>query len=83
MKKHSELEKNGCTNSTCDLSQASNLDTFHTYSAISTVSFIVGGAGLVAGTILLLTEPKESTPPTGARISPFIALGGAGVKGTF
>jgi len=83
MKKHSELEKNGCTNSTCDLSQASNLDTFHTYSTIATVSFIVGGAGLVAGTILLLTEPKESTPPTGARISPFIALGGAGVKGTF
>jgi PEGA domain len=83
MKKHSELEKAGCSGSFCDASQASALDTFHTYGTISTVGFIVGGAGVIAGTILLVTQPRESTPPTGARISPFIALGGAGVKGTF
>jgi hypothetical protein len=71
-----------CPNGECPPSQASALDSYHTYGNISTVSFIVGAVGAAGGAILLLTQPKE-TSSNSARVSAFVGVGSAGVKGTF
>ncbi|AKT36488.1 PEGA domain-containing protein [Chondromyces crocatus] len=55
---------------------------------ISTVGFVVGGVGLAAGAVLLLTAPKRPAPSASpsqeaATIRPWIGAGQAGVVGTF
>ncbi len=49
------------------------------------VSFIVGGVGIAAGAILLLTVPKAAPPVAGVRIVPFAGprVGGVSVSGGF
>ena len=81
MRKKSQLN-NACEQGVCPPSQASALDSYHTYGNISTVSFIVGAVGAAGGAILLLTQPKESSTAS-ARVSAFVGVGSAGVKGTF
>jgi len=81
MKKHNDLS-HSCNGTQCDVSLASKIDSFHTYGNISTVSFIVGGIGAVGGTILLLTQPNE-TSSAAARVSAYVGPGSAGVTGTF
>jgi hypothetical protein len=84
MGKHAKLV-DACPDGTCDpTTEGSNLSSYHTFGTISTVGFIVGGVGAATGVILLLTQPKDSaTPPSTARVSPFVGLGNAGVRGTF
>jgi len=81
---HSTLANN-CKNGTCPPSQDSNLSSYHTMGALSTVGFIVAGVGAAAGVILLVTQPKgDSAPPAaGLQISPAIGLGSIGAVGTF
>ncbi len=81
LRKHNQLTA-ACTDGACDPSQASAIDSYHTYGNISTVSFIVGAVGAVGGAVLLFTQPKESSSAT-ARVSAFVGVGSAGVKGTF
>jgi hypothetical protein len=46
-----------------------NLDSGRAFGTVSTVGFIVGGVGLVAGTYLFLTEgPKSGSNPSTTRI---------------
>ena len=81
MGKHSDL-KSACSNTgSCGADQQSNLDSFHTLGTISTIGFIVGAVGVGAGTILLLTAPKQE--PARAGISPYIGLGSIGATGRF
>jgi hypothetical protein len=84
---HSTLA-NHCTNGTCPPSEDSNLSSYHTMGALSTVGFIVGGVGVAAGVVLLVTQPKgepSATPAaaTGFQIAPAIGLGSVGAVGTF
>jgi hypothetical protein len=83
-----------CVAGTCGPKQKSDLDAYHTYGPISTVSFIVGGVGAAAGVVLLLVKPQslsETSPSGSARVkpqagldwSPFVGVGSAGVKGSF
>jgi hypothetical protein len=65
----------------CPPSQQANLDSFHTLATLSTVGFILGGAGAAAGTILLLTAPKK--PVNDPRVTPVVGPGYLGAKGTF
>ena len=59
MGKHTDLaNSNLCKGTTCDPSQQSSIDSYHTIAAISTAGFVVGGVGVAAGAILLLTRPK-------------------------
>jgi hypothetical protein len=82
MSKHTQL-KQACDNGVCDPeTQGAALDSYHLVGNISTAAFIVGGVGVAAGAVLLLTQPKESAP-TAATWSPFIGVGSAGVRGTF
>lgn len=56
-----------------------------TMAAISTVSFIVGGAALLGGAALYLTAPSANAPRTGLRFSPQASRGGGGafLEGTW
>lgn len=80
-----------CTNGSCPTSENDDISSYHTKGTISTIGFIVGGVGLAAGAVLILTAPKahadadarigKSTSP--AFISPYIGPGSAGVVGRF
>jgi hypothetical protein len=72
---------NKCTNG-CPASESSDLSSYHTMGAISTVGFVVAGVGAAAGVILLLTAPKETTG-SGFQVTPTIGLGSIGAVGTF
>jgi hypothetical protein len=72
-----------CKGGVCTSKQAkADLDSFHTMTSISTVGFIVGGIGLAAGGVLLLTSPSSSSTKS-ASITPTIGLGSIGAVGRF
>jgi hypothetical protein len=79
--KHSTLA-NECSNGTCGPNASSDLSSYHTMGALSTVGFIVAGVGAAAGVVLLITAPK-SQPTTGFQISPTLGLGSVGAIGSF
>ncbi|MDC0744313.1 hypothetical protein [Polyangium mundeleinium] len=94
MKAYCEREVNGdnpCTNkSETDDTPASPVryknyrESIDTKAAISTALFVVGGVGLTAGVVLLLTAPKaKPASPTKASVEPLIGLGSVGLRGTF
>jgi hypothetical protein len=65
-------------------SGAGDLSSAHTWASVSTVSFVIAGAGLVTGVIDMLVEQGRREPTTDAvRISPWIGTGMAGVHGEF
>ncbi len=80
--KHAKL-KDACPNAGCDPREQATLDSFHTFGAISTGGFIVGGVGVTLGAVLLLARPSEATQARVARVSPFVGWGSAGLRGTF
>jgi hypothetical protein len=80
MGKHNDLSNN-CKNGTCGPDQQSNVDGYHTMGTLSTVGFIVAGVGAVAGTVLLLTAPKDTTST--AFVSPYVGPGTVGATGRF
>ncbi|WP_394828512.1 hypothetical protein [Pendulispora albinea] len=50
----------------CPPDQNGRISALETQSVISTVGFVVGGVGIAAGAILLLTEPPSTTKPGSA-----------------
>jgi hypothetical protein len=62
---------------------ASDLDSARTSATISTVSFCIGGVGLAAFIIGLVTDHPPAAPATGAGIAPWVGAGAAGVHGSF
>ena len=77
--KHSDI-KSACGGSTCPSSEASDISSYKTMGTLSTVGFVVAGAGAAAGVVLVLTAPKDSTS---AWIGPYIGGSEAGVIGRF
>jgi hypothetical protein len=76
-----------CPATNCPPDKQGDLDSYHTFALLSTVGFIVGGAGAVAGVVLLLTAPKGESPPpaqaSGFRIVPVLGPGSIGAVGQF
>jgi hypothetical protein len=58
-----------CLNNRCPPTEQGRLDAARTLEAVSTVGLIVGGAGVVAGTIILLAAPSD-----GKKARPLAAL---------
>jgi hypothetical protein len=85
LRKHSQLESS-CKSGLCRSSDQAKIKTYHTYGTISGVALGVGVAGVGAGLVLLLTEPKteESTSArNGLRVRPLLGVGVVGAEGTF
>jgi hypothetical protein len=71
-----------------------DLSSYHTLATLSTVGFVVGGVGVAAGVILLLTQPRgDSSPsvntpatppaPQAFRVTPVVGPGSIGLVGQF
>jgi hypothetical protein len=81
--KHSSLASE-CPGGTCTTSSSqSDLSSYHTMGALSTVGFIVGGVGVAAGAILWFVAPSASAQVTTGAVTPYIGPGSAGVVGRF
>jgi hypothetical protein len=79
---------NACpTKTACPPSSQDDIDALANRATISTIGFGVGVAGVLVGSVLLATSRGESAQavaePRGTRLSPWLGLGAAGVKGTF
>jgi hypothetical protein len=83
LKKRSDL-RSECLDSLCPSSSSKKISTYHTYGTISGATLAVGVAGLGAGVVLLLTEPKQE-PSGDAQLHwrPLIGLDFVGAEGTF
>lgn len=81
--KHASLVDQ-CPEGRCFASQRASLqsdvDAYHTLGAASTAGFVIGGAALATGVILLVTAPKAKRE---ARVTPLIGAGFAGARGRF
>ncbi|MEO7109778.1 MAG: hypothetical protein ABI183_05030 [Polyangiaceae bacterium] len=76
----------GASKTGCPSSSQSDIDSAKTMGTISTVGFIVGGVGVAAGIVLLLTEGSSSnaTATVGSvRVSPDLGAGFVGAHGSF
>ncbi len=76
--------KKACPNSgpCADAHARGDNSTARDWAAVSTVSFIAGGALLTGAAIMFFVSPKSSST-AGVYITPTIGLGGAGVTGAF
>ena len=83
LSKGSDLDDQ-CVDNRCPPSAHDDVDAGQTLGTISTVSFIVAGAGAALGTWALLStdEPEKDEPPK-ASASLWIGAGSAGVRGRF
>ena len=78
--------KDNCKGNTCPASQQSNIDSASSLATISTIGFVVAGAGAAAavvGLILWSGEGKAEAHSGAASFSPWIGPGSAGLRGSF
>ncbi len=82
--KRSALISEGCTaDGSCSRDshlEPSKLESHNTWRTITTVGFVVGGVGAIAGVTLSLTQPKTERAP---RLALHLAPGTIGARGTF
>ncbi|CAN5830651.1 hypothetical protein BH11MYX4_BH11MYX4_40250 [soil metagenome] len=81
--KSSDLDKSCRPDGGCPSSQDSTLSSAKTMATVSTIGFIVGGAGIAAGVILLVTQGTTTTASRQRGVRPLVGLGYAGLDGTF
>ncbi len=70
----------------CPSTSQSDIDSAKTFGTVSTIGFIVGGVGVAAGIVLLLTEGSSSnaTATVGSvHVTPDIGAGFVGAHGSF
>ncbi|HVY46255.1 MAG TPA: PEGA domain-containing protein [Minicystis sp.] len=73
-----------CKGNTCPPSAADKIDASKRDGNVSTVAFIVGGAGVGAGVLLLLLRPsKKPAAEAQARVAPYVGAGDVGLRGSF
>jgi len=86
MSKLNAAKSGGCVGNQCPPSTYADLDSAGTFATVSTVGFIVGGAGAVLGLVGLFVggrSSEEAPAPSAKVITPWIGAGSAGVRGTF
>ena len=72
--------KTDCPNMVCPSSSAGTIDTSKALGTVSTVAFIVGGAGVVAGIVGIVISKR---PPKTAWIAPQLGFLSIGLEGGF
>jgi len=82
LRKRSDL-KSDCLDDACPPSSSKKISSYRLYGTVSGVAFGVGVAGLGAGLLLLLTEPKVEEARAGFSVHPLIGLGTLGAEGSF
>jgi hypothetical protein len=94
-KTNSVKSSTACTGNVCGPQAYDDISSARSMATISTVSFVVAGAGAVIGVIGLLTgnssspagssttPEKTPTEESTSRIEPWLGLGAAGLRGTF
>lgn len=85
LSKASDLEKK-CPDKECPLDAQGDRKSAVAYANVSTVAFVIGGIGIGTAIIALATSGKSSDEPSEAkrrRVEPYLAPGGAGVRGAF
>ena len=83
LRKRSDLSAE-CVGELCRSSSKKKISTYHLYGTVSAASLAVGVAGLGAGLVLLLTEPKaEDSASAGLTVRPLLSFGVLGAEGTF
>lgn len=84
LKKRADLKSECLADGSCRTTSAKKISTYHTYGTISAAALGVGVVGAGTGLVLLLTEPKQETPPNaGLSVRPLLGLGLLGAEGTF
>ena len=73
--------KSACSGTHCPPGTKSTVTSGRTMATVSTIGFVVGGAGLVAAAVGYFVLSKPST--TTARITPFVTASSLGLDGTF
>ncbi len=74
--------KDACrSNGSCPASERSHIDTGGTTGTISTIAFIIGGAGVAVGVIGLALG--RSSPSGTSQASAYVGPAGAGLRGSF
>jgi hypothetical protein len=82
--KRSDLDASCRPDGGCPTSQDSTLSSAKTLATISTIGFVVGGAGIATGVVLLVTQGATTTTTARApRLRPIVGVGYAGLDGTF
>jgi PEGA domain len=82
LRKRSDLQSE-CRGELCPSSSKKKISNYHLYGTISAVGLAVGVAGLGAGLVLLLTEPKAEESARGFSVHPLLGLGTLGAEGSF
>jgi hypothetical protein len=70
------------TSGTCPPSAQSDLDAFHTWRTLSTVGYVVGAVGLVAGGVVFFTAPTARSS-AGGTTGVYVGPASCGVTGAF
>ena len=81
--KTSSLDE-GCVDKACPASRQGDIDAASTWATVSTVGFVIGGAGIATGVVLLLLG-RNAGPARGTRsaVTPTIGATGLGLDGRF
>jgi len=84
MSKSSTLSSNCNAGGECPANMQADISSAKTWALISTTSFAIGGTGLLAGIMLLLTQGGSPTPePKAATVLPVVGGTSAGLRGWF
>jgi hypothetical protein len=82
----SDAKKN-CTGNVCSPAAADDISASKTSGNVSTAGFIIGGAGVAAGVVMLIVlsggPAKKADKAATHTITPWVGLGSAGVSGKF
>jgi hypothetical protein len=80
--KYKKLE-DVCPDHTCNDNYEADVRSYHTVGVASAIGFVVAGVGGGVGLALMLTEPKSTENQRAAQVSPYVGLGGVGLRGAF